>query len=201
LLIGTGVVAQAGIWILIGIVWGAIFSHKLILFSAHPLLNSTGLLLVTQAALILQPTHTADQKRQGTYVHLALNDLGLACLIAGLVIIEVNKFRHHGTHFESPHSILGLITYILLLIQATIGFTQYFVPQLYGSVDNAKKIYKYHRMSGYVILTLGLATVAAATQTSYSKDVLHIQLWAVLVAAVVTLAGVIARIKKQKLGL
>jgi len=96
---------------------------------------------------------------------------------------------------------MGLITYILLLIQATIGFTQYFVPQLYGSVDNAKKIYKYHRMSGYVILTLGLVTMAAATQTDYSKGILHIQLWAVLVASVVTLAGVLPRIKKQKLGL
>lgn len=199
-LIGTGVVAQAGIWILIGIVWGAIFSHKLIFFSAHPLLNSAGLLLVTQAALVLQPTHTPDQKRQGTYVHLALNDLGIACLTAGLVVIELNKFGHHGTHFESPHAIMGLITYILLLIQATIGFTQYLVPQLYGSVDNAKKIYKYHRISGYVVLALGLATVAAATQTDYSKDILHIQLWAVLVASVVTLAGVLPRIKKQKLG-
>jgi len=96
---------------------------------------------------------------------------------------------------------MGLITYILLLIQATIGFTQYLVPQLYGGVDNAKKIYKYHRMSGYIVLTLGLATVAAATQTDYSKGILHIQLWAVLVASVVTLAGVLPRIKKQKLGL
>jgi len=156
---------------------------------------------VTQAALVLQPTHTQDQKQQGTYVHFALNDLGIACLTAGLVIIELNKFGHHGTHFESPHAIMGLITYILLLIQATIGFTQYLVPQLYGGVDNAKKIYKYHRMSGYIVLTLGLATVAAATQTDYSKGILHIQLWAVLVASVVTLAGVLPRIKKQKLGL
>ena len=96
---------------------------------------------------------------------------------------------------------MGLITYVLLLVQATIGFTQYFVPQLYGSIDTAKKIYKYHRMSGYVILTLGLATVAAATQTDYSKEILHIQLWAVVVASVITLAGVLPRIKKQKLGL
>jgi hypothetical protein len=33
---GTGVVAQAGVWILAAIVWGAVFSHDLILFSAHP---------------------------------------------------------------------------------------------------------------------------------------------------------------------
>jgi hypothetical protein len=33
---GTGVVAQAGVWILAAVVWAAVFSHDLILFSAHP---------------------------------------------------------------------------------------------------------------------------------------------------------------------
>ena len=38
LILGTGVVAQAGAWILLAIVWGSVFSHpdKLMLFSAHP---------------------------------------------------------------------------------------------------------------------------------------------------------------------
>jgi hypothetical protein len=34
--IGTAPIAQAGIWILAAIVWGAILSKKLIFFSAHP---------------------------------------------------------------------------------------------------------------------------------------------------------------------
>jgi hypothetical protein len=33
---GTGAVAQAGSWILVAIVWGAVFSNPVILFSAHP---------------------------------------------------------------------------------------------------------------------------------------------------------------------
>ena len=82
-----------------------------------------------------------------------------------------------------------------------MGFTQYFVPQLYGGVENAKKIWKYHRASGYVVFTLMLATVAAATQTGFNKNVLHMQLWAIIVASVLTLAGILPRIKKQKLGL
>lgn len=37
LLIGTGVVAQAGIWILVAVVWSGIFSHPLVrFFSPHP---------------------------------------------------------------------------------------------------------------------------------------------------------------------
>ncbi|KAF2455243.1 eukaryotic cytochrome b561-domain-containing protein [Lineolata rhizophorae] len=198
--LGTGMLAQAGIWVLTAIVWGNIFSNNLIFFSPHPLLNSAGILLITQAALILQPTHTPSQKRYGTWSHAALVDVGVASLIAGLVIIEINKFGHGGTHFDSPHSIMGLITYILVILQASVGFTSYFVPQLYGGEDRAKSVYKYHRMSGYVILTLAYATICAATQTFYAKNFLHMQLWSVIVASVITLAGLLPRIKKQKLG-
>jgi Eukaryotic cytochrome b561 len=157
--------------------------------------------LITQGVLILQPTHTPAQKKLGTYIHAGLIDVGLFSLIAGLVIIEVTKFGHGGIHFLSAHAILGLTTYIFLFIQGAVGVTQFFVPQLYGGVDKAKKIYKYHRLSGYVLLALAFATVAAATQTDYNKGTLHIQLWAVLVAEVLTLSGLYARIKKEKLGL
>merc|ERR1712070_154202 len=119
--LGTGVVAQAGAWILAAIVWGSVFSHDLILF-------------FVQGILILQPTHTAAQKKQGTYTHAALNDVAVLAAVAGLVIIEYNKIDHGGTHFESPHAILGLVTYILIALQAIVGITQYFTPGLYGGV-------------------------------------------------------------------
>jgi len=201
LIIGTAVIAQAGIVLLFASVWASVFLSPLILFSAHPLLNSAGLLALTQSILILQPTHTPDQKRQGTIAHFTLNNVALDALVAALVIVEINKFSHNGIHFESAHAILGLITYILLAIQALVGFTQYFTPQLYGSEAKAKSLYKWHRLSGYVILTVMLATVCAATQTDYNKNVLDIKLWAILVPAILVLIGIIPRIKKQKFGL
>ncbi len=201
LLSGTAVIAQAGLILLIASVWASIFLGPLSLFSAHPLLNSAGLLAIAEGIIILQPTHTADQKRKGTTTHFLLVNFGLDAFVGALVVIEVNKFAHDGIHFESPHAILGLTTYILLAIQTLVGFTQYYVPKLYGSVDKAKSIYKWHRISGYIILTLLLATVAAATQTTYNKTTLDIKLWAILVAAVLVLIGVLPRIKKQKLGL
>jgi len=201
LVIGTAVVAQAGIILLTAHIWASIFLKPLILFSAHPLLNSGGLLVLTQAILLLQPTHTATQKRQGTLAHFTLTNLALDALVAGLVVIEVNKFAHAGTHFESPHAILGLVTYILLGIQALFGFTQYFVPQLYGGVDKAKALYKWHRISGYVILVLILATITAATYTDFNVATLHIKTWAVVLSGALILIGLVPRIKKQKLGL
>lgn len=165
------------------------------------LLNSAGILLSTQAILILQPTHTAKQKEQGTSIHAILNGISVLALIAGLIIVEYNKTSHGGEHFRSPHAILGLITYVFFIVQALIGIAQYYFPTMFGNVSNAKAMYKYHRMSGYVLLVLTFATVAAATQTDYNKNVLNIQLWAVLVAEVITLVGVLPRIKKQKLGM
>lgn len=153
-----------------------------------------------QAVLVLQPTHTAKQKVTGTYIHSALNNLGFIALIAGLAVILINK-ADHGGHFESVHARLGLITYIFMVLQVAVGASMFFLPQLYGGEGRAKSIWKYHRGSGYVLLVLSLATVSAATQTGFNLDTLHIKLWAVLVASVLVLAGVIPRVKKQKLGL
>jgi hypothetical protein len=199
---GTAVIAQGGIILLVALIWAGVFLHPpLSLFSAHPLLNSSAILLLTESILILQPTHTAPQKRQGTLIHFFTNMVAFDLLIAAFMIIEYNKFNHGAVHFVSVHGKLGLITYILLLIQSTVGLTQYFVPQLYGGVDNAKSIYKWHRLSGYVILVMMLATACAATQTETGMMTLDIKLWAVLVSSVLILIGVLPRIKKQKFGL
>lgn len=164
------------------------------------LLNSAAILLQVQAALILQPTATPRQKLLGTRVHYALQGISLLAFIAALVIIEINKGDHE--RFTSIHGVLGLVTYIVIALQALGGIIQYFFPvTILGSVDNGKRIYKYHRWSGYALLVLELATVAAATQTTYNVNALHIPLWGVVAAAILVVAGVGARIKKHKLGL
>ncbi|CRG92607.1 hypothetical protein PISL3812_09670 [Talaromyces islandicus] len=199
-LTGSAIVAQAGVWVLTAVVWSAIFSHDLILFSAHPLLNSSAILLQVQAILVLQPTSTARQKTVGTYIHSALLTLSLGAFISAFIIIEINKGNHQ--RLTSPHGILGLTTYILIILQTLVGVAQFWLPEfVFGSVENGKKIYKYHRRFGYILLVLELATVAAATQTTFNQGVLHIGLWVALVTAVIIILGVGARLKKHKLGL
>lgn len=194
-------ITQFGAILFVALIWADILLAPLQLFSAHPLLNSFGIFALIQAILILQPTHTAEQKRAGTIAHFSLNAAAVAALIAGAVVIQVNKFNHNGTHFKSTHAILGLMTYVILLLQSLVGFTQYFTPTLFGSVANAKSIYKYHRISGYVTLILLLVTVGAATYTTFNVNTLHIKLWAVVVTSILILLGVVPRIKRQKLGL
>jgi membrane protein YdbS with pleckstrin-like domain len=62
------------------------------------------------------------------------------------------------------------------------------------------RLLTFSRISGYLILTLSLATIVAATQTGFNEMVLHIKLWAVTVASVLVLIGIVPRIKKHKLG-
>lgn len=164
------------------------------------LLNSSAILLQVQAILILQPTNTARQKVLGARIHFGTLVASNIAFVAGLVIIEINKAPHPETRFTSPHAILGLATYIFILLQALVGVAQYLFPTLvFGSVEKGKSVYKWHRLAGYLLLVLELVTVAAATRTGYNVNILHIHLWAVIVASLLILLGVGARIKVHKL--
>ncbi|KAF7714587.1 Uncharacterized protein PECH_008345 [Penicillium ucsense] len=200
LISGTASVAQIGIWVLAILVWYNVLSMPWMLFTGHPLLASSALLLQVQAALILQPTATSSQKQQGTRIHYILQLLSILCFVAAFIVIELNKGSH--PHFTSPHGILGLITIIIVVLQALVGVIQYFFPvTVLGSVDAGKRIYKYHRWTGYVLLLLEVATVLAATQTGFNVNAIHIPTWGVVVAVALVLVGVGARIKVRKLGL
>lgn len=105
-------------------------------------------------------------------------------------------------HFHSVHAYLGTITLALLAIQYLFGLTILLPPLqrlFYRSTDRAKSLWKYHRMLGYLVFILLLATVAAAAETDYNKAVLSIRLWSVLAAEGLVLAGVGARVHRGKM--
>lgn len=143
---------------------------------------------------------TPNQKQRGTRIHFTLQLLSILCFVAAFIVIELNKGTH--PHFTSPHGVLGLITIILVVLQALVGVVQYFFPiTVLGSVDAGKRIYKYHRWTGYVLLLLEVATVLAATQTGFNLNAIHIPTWGVVVAVALVVVGVGARVKARKLGL
>lgn len=155
---------------------------------------------LVQSILVLQPTHTPEQKRIGQRIHGSLNLLAFVFLVVGVFIIEYNKLINNGVHFHSVHGYLGVITSIILAVQYLVGFTMWLTPQLYGGEANAKSIWKYHRGSGYIILILLLVTVASATQTPYNETTLKMKLWAVVLLSILILVGVLPRVQKQKFG-
>ncbi|RVD89990.1 uncharacterized protein DFL_000973 [Arthrobotrys flagrans] len=200
LFLGTGVLAQIGLLILIVTVWVSIFSVPVGLFTLHPLLNSIGVLLIFEAVLLLQPTHTPGQKNKGAIAHSILTGASLLLLIGAGVAIVLNKIRIKHAHFDSTHAILGLTVYILVLAQTIVGFAQFYTPRVFGSVENAKAIYKYHRIAGYTIQLLLNATLLAASRTTFALGPLKLKTWKVAIGLSLVFLGVFPRIKKEKLG-
>ncbi|KAJ3143884.1 hypothetical protein HDU89_001542 [Geranomyces variabilis] len=200
---GPALFAQAGIWILATAIWTGIFGSKLMLFTLHPLLNSIGLLLSTQAILLLQPTSlTAPrQKKRAAGIHGVLHGLGTVSLLSGASIIIYNKASHNGAHFESLHAQIGVAVYLLFFLQALFGALTVYQPSVFGGEGRAKAMYKYHRLSGYLTFLLSLVAVAAATQTDWNKNMGMINLWPIILASALLIVGFGAGIKLSKLGI
>ncbi|KAL2015970.1 hypothetical protein VTK56DRAFT_4483 [Thermocarpiscus australiensis] len=200
--LGTGWLAQIGAVLLVAVIWAGVFAHPLLpLVSPHPLLQSLGVFTVLQAVLLLQPTTTPETKARGRRGHAALHALSLLLFLAGTTLIETNKSVNRMPHLHSAHAYLGLTTATLLLLQYLFGLTIWAVPAVWGGVDRAKALWKYHRWAGYAVLLLLLATVASATATDYNRAVLGIRLWSVLLAEVLIVAGVFPRVHLRKLGI
>ncbi|CAL1701746.1 unnamed protein product [Somion occarium] len=199
LITGSAFLAQIGGVVFVVAVWASNLSQPYMLFTAHPLLNSLGVALLLESTLLLQPTQTPKQKRKGAIMHSILNSTAFVLMYSAFVVMVVNKLHHGGKHFDSAHAILGLITYILILIQATVGMVQFYFPSLIGGEVKAKTIYKYHRMSGYAVFLFIIATAIAVTYTDYVVDVLKIRPWFVVVCSLFILAGVLPRVNINKL--
>lgn len=104
------------------------------------------------------------------------------------------------SHFHSVHGYLGVLTSVILLVQYVFGFLMWGVPGVFGGIDNAKALWKYHRISGYLLFLLILATVISAVWTDFNVNVLKIRLWAVIVSIALIVIGVYPRLHPRKLG-
>ncbi|KAF3766112.1 hypothetical protein M406DRAFT_351332 [Cryphonectria parasitica EP155] len=204
LISGTAWLAQAGALLLLLLIWSAVLANPpfIPLFSPHPLLQSLGLLLAIEAVLILQPTFSAPAKQTGARIHAILNGLTFATLVAGIAIIEANKIRQGpDSHFHSVHGYLGVASGVVLALQSLVGLVMWAVPSLLGGRERAGKVWKYHRLSGYLFLLLLLATVLSAVYTDFNVNVLGVRLWTVIIGVVLVVVGVYPRLHLRKLGL
>ncbi|ROW17067.1 hypothetical protein VPNG_01075 [Cytospora leucostoma] len=182
---GTAWLAQAGAVLLAALVWASVLRNRPLipLFSPHPLLQSAG------------------TKARAARAHASLNLLSFLLFASGVAVIEANKVRQGpGSHFHSAHGYLGVATAFVLLAQYTFGFLIWGVPGVFGGVEEAKALWKYHRISGYLLYPLVLATVISAVYTDFNVNVLDIKLWEVSVAVALIVIGVYPRLHPRKLG-
>lgn len=198
---GVGWIAQISAIALACLVAIPIFEKPIALVSGHPLSQIIGVFTITQSILVLQPTRLPKQKIDGQKWHALIHVISFLSFVAGITVIEYNKVHNGLEHFHSPHAYIGVIACAVLVLQYLVGITMWAVPALYGGVDNAKSVWKYHRWGGYLVLLLLLASVISATRTDYVRDVLDIQIFGVSAVSTLLVFAIFARMSLKKLGL
>ena len=76
-------------------------------------------------------------------------------------------------YYYSLHGKLGLFVFVYLFIQLLFGITIALTPTLYGSIDKAKSLWKYHRILGYVLLLLVWFTSQLGVRADYMYNNLY----------------------------
>lgn len=162
LLSPPALLAQASSLVFLVLVWTLVFEkfpgslfNGLPLFGYHPLLQSLTLLLLAQSVLVLQPTSQArpQEKRAAFQVHQLVNILVLVAISVGSAIMFY--LHHPAGHWQSWHGVLGAALTVWLWLQAVLGAASVWGGgKALGGEAKAKGWWKWHRLSGYVLLPL-----------------------------------------------
>lgn len=157
---------QASALLFVAVVWSIVLTTMSIksfpLFGYHPLIQSFTILLLLQAIVVLQrtaPSH-AEEKKQAFTAHQWINLLlVLPLFTAGASIMWYLHSPHN--HFISYHGVLGTTVVAAAWIQAALGAASvWWKGKLVGGENRGKRLWKWHRLSGYVLVGLFLVTAA-----------------------------------------
>jgi cytochrome b-561 domain containing protein 2 len=152
----------------------------------------------------LQPTSTQRTKVAGLSRHQsAILLLGFPALLVGTFAIVMNKVELEKRHFRSWHSVLGIAAVAWVVIQICIGGASvWFNGKAFGGGPKAKAIWKYHRLSGYILFLWLLITVALGGALSHwgERNVpLPIRLVTYVFAPLFCAASILSRMRVSKM--
>jgi len=173
-------------------------------FALHPLLQTLAMSLFTYGILTLQPTSQPKTKTAGLLRHqIAMLYLALPFITGGAFAVFYNKILHGKDHFVSWHGTIGIICMAWIILQVGIGGgSVWFGGAAFGGGGKAKAIWKYHRLSGYILFPMLLLTVnLGGAWTSWGKtySVYPVRLVAYTVAPAVILVSILVRMRLSKM--
>jgi cytochrome b-561 domain-containing protein 2 len=86
--------------------------------------------------------------------------IGLSSILLGTSAMFVYKGSQGAPHYTTWHGTFGLITVSWLIVQFIVGASSvWFGGAVFGGSHRAKLVWKYHRLSGYILLLFLLTTV------------------------------------------
>ncbi|WVQ68178.1 uncharacterized protein L199_006384 [Kwoniella botswanensis] len=157
-----------GLTLVLSTSWYLVFSGSLKemgWFAVHPPMQSLAITAFLLGITPLQPpppNSTTKKNRFKTHQSVMLG-FALPLLAIGSSAMIYNKYLHGAKHFTTWHGKLGLISVIWVVAQASIGAASVWGGgKAFGGEEKAKRVYKYHRLSGYLLITLMLFTIHLA---------------------------------------
>lgn len=119
------------------------------------------------AEAILAFTHTNRLLyKQQVVLHWICHSIGFSLIIAGFVVVIINKNRNNYSHFNSAHSIAGLITIICVILSIIGGVVTKFSFQL-RKLLRPIRIKLFHSIFGALTFMLAMITILLALFTPY----------------------------------
>ncbi|KAJ3741891.1 hypothetical protein DFH05DRAFT_1527589 [Lentinula detonsa] len=176
-------------------------------FLLHPTLESLAMLFFTYGILTLQPTSQPRTKAAGLSRHQsAIVFMAFPALLIGkLAFSELGLLAPFCEQMISNHGpqVLGIIATGWIIIQISIGGASvWFGGKAFGGGMKAKAVWKYHRLSGYILFPLLLVTVDLGGALSHwgEKNVpLPIRMVAYVFAPLVCLVAILSRMRVSKM--
>ncbi|KAF9464644.1 hypothetical protein BDZ94DRAFT_1190991 [Collybia nuda] len=129
-------------------------------FALHPLLQTLSIFFFTYGILTLQPTSQPQTKSAGLARHqAAIMFVGFPSILIGSLAVMYHKELTGKEHGTTWHATFGTIVFLWLLFQVVIGGgSVWFNGAAFGG-GKAKAIWKYHRLSGYLLFPILLFTI------------------------------------------
>jgi hypothetical protein len=172
-------------------------------FRFHPLLQSLSIGCFIYGILTLQPTSQPSTKAAGLERHkIAMLGLGIPLILLGTLAVFLNKNSNDAPHFTSLHGRFGLVVVVWLVLQALVGgSTVWFDGAAWGGGMRPKLVWKYHRLSGYILFPILLLTAylggdSYLVATDSNSFVRVLAYW---IAPLLILVGVYSRIRVSKM--
>jgi len=201
--------ALNGVFIVVISTWVLVLANDPVakgVFAFHPPLQSLAIGLFCFGILTLQPTSLAQPKAKarGFQRHqLIMLFLGFPCILGGTFAIWYAHTRgsSHHHHAKSWHGILGISALVWMVIQIILGGgSVWFGGRLFGS--DPKRMYKYHRASGYLLVILFLLVIhlgGAWSNFSIEGSNSLFRFLAYVIGPALIVTGVASRIRFDKM--
>ncbi|KAH6918801.1 hypothetical protein BKA70DRAFT_1088725 [Coprinopsis sp. MPI-PUGE-AT-0042] len=174
-------------------------------FVLHPLLQTLSLGLFTYGIVTLQPTSHADPKgkQAGLDRHqYTMFLLAFPVILVGTWAVWHNKELKNAEHYQTWHATFGGLCLMWMIGQIILGAgSVWFNGKLFGGGMKAKALWKYHRLSGYLLFPMLLFTVhlgGAWSNWATKNSVWAIRLLAFTVAPILVVGGLYARTRSVR---